>query len=78
MKDKKIYCHTSYNDKPSFNTHKLIIKGNWYITDKIIGDYCVIKHSENYTSTILIDSFSDYFYTQEEYRDRKLNELLYE
>ncbi len=73
MKDKKIYCHTTYDYTPSIN----IIKGNWYIIDNIIGDYYVIRHSKNHASTILIDSVNNYFYTEQEYnRIKGLNELL--
>ncbi len=86
MGNRKIYCHTSfdnYKEDDVFGGIYNIISGNWYEMafmefNSIKINYFVIQHCSNFTSTLNC-KFSDYFYTEQEYnRIKSLNELLNE
>ncbi len=86
--NRKVYCHTTYDDSintPSpYNILDSILEGNWYIVKNETSNYYVIQHSNPNNLSLFYKGkkmhllFSDHFYTQEEYRDRKLNCLLNE
>ncbi len=80
-----VYCHTTYDASSSYWLLRFS-EGNWYEKRIETSEYYVVQHSTNASIHFFIEKimgtnslvFSDYFYTQEEYRDRKLNGLLNE